>query len=125
DNQKLRGFIADIDSGKYKISKAYAGKLRQLLTSIQMGEVEKAMSKGDKNTALNGYLRIYNDADSTSTAKTNAAYNIGVLFYEARQLEDSHKWALVALERMSSKEAMPFLETFMTIASALFMHQSL
>ena len=120
---KVKGFVADINGGTYRVSKKYADALRQLMTKIQIEGAQTALDKGDKSTALTSYLRVYNNTESTPSAKANAAYNLAALYYEAGDPGASYKWGVVALQEMSAKEVKQFAASFLTIGTNLFLRQ--
>ncbi|MGK0367099.1 MAG: hypothetical protein ACI9QD_000233, partial [Thermoproteota archaeon] len=120
NNSKIKTWIRSVSAGKYKVGKNYKRKLKLLLTSIQMGDVENLRDKGEKAKALREYHKIYSDAESSPNTKKNAAYNLALLFYELRSSEDVGKWADISMNLMSRKEVKKFIRTFMTFSSYFF-----
>lgn len=123
DYARIKGFVSQINEGKYKVSKKYADALRQMMTKIQIEDAQAALDKGDKSGALNNYLRVYNNPESTARAKANAAYNLAALYYEASDLSQSYQWATVALKEMEVKEVKQFADSFLAISTNLFLRQ--
>jgi tetratricopeptide (TPR) repeat protein len=123
DYSKVKFFVSEINNGTYKVSKKYADALRQLMTKIQIEGAQMALDKGDKSSALKSYIRIYSSTESTPRAKANAAYNLAALYYEAGDLPESYKWAVIALQEMDAKEAKQFSNSFLAISSNLFLRQ--
>ncbi|MBY0516741.1 MAG: hypothetical protein K2P81_07530 [Bacteriovoracaceae bacterium] len=123
DFERVKSFVGQINEGTYKVSKKYGDALRQLMTKIQIEDAQTALDKGDKLGALKNYIRVYNSADSTPRAKSNAAYNLAALYYEAGDLNESYQWSVVALKDMENKEAKQFAESFLTISTNLFLRQ--
>jgi tetratricopeptide (TPR) repeat protein len=120
ENDKIRLWIKDIDDKKYFVSRKYAKKLKELLTSIQIDDVQMDLKKGNKSKALIGYHNILKDANSTSRSKINAKYNLAALYYEMGSINNSYKWSNESLNEMGSKEAIKFSDSFLTISTFLF-----
>jgi len=120
---KIKSYVGEINAGTFRVSKKYAEALRQLMTKIQIEGAQTAMDKGDKGTALTSYLRVYNNPESTPSAKANAAYNLAALYYEAGDPGESYKWGVTALQEMSAGEVKQFAGSFLTIGTNLFLRQ--
>lgn len=123
DYGKVKAYVADINSGKYKVSKKYADALRSLMTKIQIEGVQQSLERGDKSTALKGYHQIYNSDESTPKAKTNAAYNLSALYYEMGEVNESYKWGVIAAREMDAGDVSKFADSFLSIAGGLFLRQ--
>jgi tetratricopeptide (TPR) repeat protein len=121
--QKVKGFVADINSGKYKVSKKYADALRSLMTKIQIEGVQKSLERGDKDIALKGYHQIYESGESTPKAKINAAYNLSALYYEMGNLNQSYEWGVTAVKDMEAEDVVKFSDSYLAIAAGLFLKQ--
>jgi tetratricopeptide (TPR) repeat protein len=119
----IQRIIKLIDNGQYRVSDSYNERLKELLTKLQIESVQTAMDKGNKSDALDGYIKIYENKESTSKARTNAAYNISALYFESNRLLLSNDWAKIALKSMTVNEVKPFIESFMAIANGLFYQQ--
>lgn len=119
-NDKIRAWIAQIDAGKYKVSKRYAKKLRELLTTMQIEDVQMELKKGNKKAALVGYHNVLKDPHSTKRSKINAKYNLAALYYEMGATENAFEWSIKALDEMKSNDARKFSDSFLTISSFLF-----
>ncbi len=119
-NNKIRAWIVAIDAKKYFVSKKYAKKLRELLTSIQIDDVQMELRKGNKKKALIGYHKILKDPNSTKRSKVNAKYNLAALYYEMGSVPLSFKWSIDSLNEMNSSEARKFSDSFLTISTFLF-----
>jgi hypothetical protein len=124
DYSRINGFIAQINAGKYKVTQKYADALRGLLTKIQIEGVQQSLERGDKDVALRGYHKIYDDPQSTAKAKTNAAYNLSALYYEAGIPDKSYEWGLIALRDMDSVDTVKFADSYVSIAAGLFLRQN-
>lgn len=124
DYSKVKSYVADINSGKFKVSKKYADALRSLMTKIQVEGVQQSLEKGQKGVALKGYHQIYESADSTPKAKTNAAYNLSALYYELGDTAASYKWGVVALKDMDTDDVAKFTDSFLSISAGLFLKQN-
>lgn len=124
DYEKVKTYVGDINSGKYKVSKKYADALRSLMTKIQIEGVQQSLEKGDKDLALKGYHKIYNDADSTPKAKTNAAYNLSALYYEMGDTNQSYQWGVLAVKDMEAADVVKFADSFLSISAGLFLRQN-
>jgi len=123
DFNRFKGFINQINEGKYKVTPKYSEALRQMMTKIQIEDAQNALDKGDKAFALKSYIRIYQNPESTVRAKANAAYNIAALYYEANDLPKSYEWSVTALKEMDVKEVRQFTTSFLTISTNLFLRQ--
>ncbi len=123
DFVRFKGFIVQINEGKYKVSKKYGDALRQMMTKIQIEDAQNALDKGDKAFALKSYIRIYENTESTPRAKANAAYNLAALYYEANDLTESYKWGASAISQMNDAEVKQFSSSFLAIGTNLFLRQ--
>lgn len=123
DYSKVKTYVADINNGKFKVSKKYAEALRSLMTKIQIEGVQQSLEKGDKGAALKGYHQIYKDAESTPKAKVNAAYNLSALYYEMGDTNQSYQWGLIAARDMEAGDVSKFSDSFLSISSGLFLRQ--
>lgn len=121
DNSTVRIWIKDIENGKYFVSKKYMNKLQELLTTMQMEDVQKDLKSGKKASALAGYHEVLKDKYSTKRSKINAKYNLAALYYELGDVENSYKWSIAALDEMEDRDAAKFSSSFVTISNFLFM----
>lgn len=120
---KIKTYIADINEGKFKVSKKYANALRALMTKIQIEGVQASLEKGQKSVALKGYHQIYQNAESTPKAKVNAAYNISALYYEMGDSNQSYNWGVIAVRDMDVRDVVKFSDSFLSISAGLFLKQ--
>lgn len=120
---KVKTYVADINQGKYKVSKKYADALRALMTKIQIEGVQSSLEKGDKDVALKGYHQIYKDPESTPKAKINAAYNLSALYYEMGESNQSYSWGVAAVKEMDAADVVKFSDSYLSIAAGLFLKQ--
>ncbi len=123
DYGKVKTYVADINKGKYKVSKKYADALRSLMTKIQIEGVQQSLEKGDKDIAMKGYHQIYKDPESTPKAKVNAAYNLSALYYEMGDTNQSYQWGVVAARDMEAVDVSKFADSFLSISAGLFLRQ--
>lgn len=121
DFAKIIEWIRKIDAGQYKVSGKYKKKLRELLTKIQIEDVQNSLNKGDKKKALVGYHKILKDPDSTQRSKINAKYNLAALYYELGAENESYTWSLDALNEMEPNDVNNFSDSFLAISNFLFM----
>lgn len=120
DNERIRAWISDIEAGKYFVSNKYRNKLQALLTSLQIDDVQNQLAKGDKKTALVGYLKILDDPYSTKKSKINAKYNLAALYFELGDAANTHKWAISAIQEMNASDVYKFSSSFVTMTNFLF-----
>lgn len=120
DEQAILSWVRRINSGEFKVSKKYAEKVRLLLLTMQFDDVQKASRKGDKKSALVGYLKIYKAAESSPEARKNAAYNLATLFHQLGDSERTYSWSERALEQMTPRDIRKFESSFVTMATDLF-----
>lgn len=123
DYAAVKGYVGRINSGEFKVSQKYADALRSLMTKIQIEGVQQSLEKGEKGTALKGYHQIYESSESTPKAKTNAAYNLAALYYELGDSNQSYQWSVLALKDMEVADVVKFADSFLSIASGLFLRQ--
>jgi len=121
DHDKLNSYVKDINKGKFRVSKKYNEAIKILLTKIQIEGVQKSLDAGNKADALNGYLSIYQNPESTQKAKVNSAYNLSVLYFELGNTDESYKWAKLSLEIMDKNDVNNFSNTFLSISSSLYL----
>lgn len=120
DHTKIREWVKRVDAGEYVVSAPFKLKLQQLLTNIQIEEVQTKLDKGNKKEALVGYHKIVVDPYSTKNSKINAKYNLAALYYELGDVDRTLKWSIEALDEMDSKNVIEFSDSFLSISSFLF-----
>jgi tetratricopeptide (TPR) repeat protein len=123
DYGAVKAYVARINNGEFKVSTKYADALRSLMTKIQIDGVQQSLEKGDKSTALTGYHQIYESSESTPKAKTNAAYNLAALYYEMGDSNQAYQWSVTALKDMEVSDVAKMADSFLSIASGLFLRQ--
>lgn len=123
DYAKVKEYVGEINSGKYKVSAKYADALRNLMTKIQIEGVQQSLEKGEKDVALRGYHQIYNNPESTPKAKVNAAYNLSALYYELGDTNQSYQWGTIAARDMDAADVSKFADSFLSISAGLFLRQ--
>jgi hypothetical protein len=123
DYGTVKAYVNKINAREFRVSKKYANALRSLMTKIQIEGVQQSLEKGDKDVALKGYHQIFEAADSTPKAKTNAAYNLSALYYEMGDTNQSYLWAVTAIKDMEVSDVTKFDDSFLSIASGLFLRQ--
>lgn len=116
---KLNQLKASLESGEISTGSKLRKKLGSKMLAMQFNEVESKMDKGNKRAALVGFQKIYNSSNS-KVAKANAAYNITLLLYQAKQLTRSYKWARISLKHLTKARSRKFQSTFGSLADALF-----
>lgn len=121
DYSAIKDWISKIDSGKYQVSVKYKKKLQELLTTIQIEDVQNSLGKGEKKKALVGYHKILQDPNSTLRSKINAKYNLAALYYELGAEDESFTWSMKAVESMAPKDVRNFSDSFLAISNFLFM----
>jgi hypothetical protein len=120
DKTKVKALIVDINKGKYKISKKYATKLKELLTSMQMESAQDNLNSGKKKEALIGYLNVLKDTEATAKAKTNSRYNLAILYFELGDNKESSKYVSQSLNEMEDAEIKDFYDTFIGLIKMYF-----
>jgi tetratricopeptide (TPR) repeat protein len=123
DYGPVKGYVARINAGEFKVSAKYADALRSLMTKIQIEGVQQSLERGDKGVALAGYHQIYVSGESTPKAKVNAAYNLAALYFELGDTAQSYTWATTALRDMEAADAAKFADSYLSIAAGLFLRQ--
>lgn len=119
-NDAVRAWVKEIEAGKYFASLKYRRKLQELLTSMQIDDVQGELSKGNKKVALVGYLDILKDPYSTKRSKVNAKYNLAALYFELGDTSNTYRWSLEALKEMEYKDVKNFSGSFITFSNFLF-----
>jgi hypothetical protein len=120
NNNAIRAWIAAIDGKTYVVSKKFARKLKELLTTIQIEDVQVQLNKGNKKEALIGYHKILKDPYSTKRSKINAKYNLSALYFELNDPENAYRWSVSAMNEMEVKDVIQFSASFITISNFLF-----
>jgi hypothetical protein len=123
DYTAVKSYVARINTGEFKVSKKYADALRSLMTKIQIEGVQQSLDRGEKGVALRGYHQIYESSESTPNAKVNAAYNLSALYYEMGDTNQSYLWSVTAVKNMEVSDVTKFADSFLSIASGLFLRQ--
>lgn len=119
-DNNVRNWITQIGSGKYLVSGKFKNKLQELLTSMQIAQVQNDLSTGKKKEALKGYFTILDDPYATKKSKVNAKYNLAALFFELGRTEESYKWSIAAMDEMGPKDVLRFSSSFISISNFLF-----
>lgn len=114
---RLAGYIKN---GTFSVSSEYSKKVNILLLTMQFENVEKASSRGDKILALQGFIQIYQDANSTPEAKVSASYNVAVTFYELGDGTKNYQWLDRALDHMQTADVLRFEESILNMSKELF-----
>ena len=120
DSAAIRGWVKAIDAKEYKVSGKYYQKLQELLTSLQIKDVQKDLDRGNKKSALVGYHNVLTDKFATPRSKINASYNLAALYYELGDIQNSFKWSNEAMTKMDAKDVLNFSSSFVTIANFMF-----
>jgi len=120
DDKEIRVWIAQIDAGKYFVSNKYKIKLQELLTTMQIEDVQTNLSKGNKKVALIGYHQILEDKYSTKRSKINAKYNLAALYFELGDTDNAYKWSMSSINEMGVKDVYKFSSAFVSISNFLF-----
>ena len=125
DRQNFSVWVAKLRKGEYAVSKKFLARLRQLYLNMEFKKVEMAQAKGDKKTAMEGYLAIFKSESSSKDAKKNAAYNLAVLFRDIGHTEMTYKWTVGSLGLMGPADVKKYSPTFLSLANSLFDAQEL
>ncbi|MBF0364215.1 MAG: hypothetical protein HQK50_01515 [Oligoflexia bacterium] len=120
DQQNLERFARRIESGEVLVAAEYRKKVSEYLLAMKFKSVEESSIKGDKNSAINGYIDIFEDKQSSSMAKRNAAYNITLLYYEIGNMDKTYWWGEKAISMMESSEIVQFEPTWILITTEMF-----
>lgn len=120
DNIAIRNWITSVEAKKYAVSPKFKLKLQELLTTLQIENVQSELGKGNKKFALVGYHEILKDPYSTKRSKINAKYNLSALYFELGDTDNAYKWALESMKEMDTKDVIKFSSSFITIANFLF-----
>ncbi len=118
--KEFNRLVGRIKNKEFVVSSKYGQQLNKLLLTMQFEDVEKAATSGDKRKALEGYIQIYKDENSSPKAKRNAAHNIAVLYFELGFADKTYEWASISSKLMSEAELLKFEETYLAISSELF-----
>lgn len=124
DNNAVRRWVVEIENGQYFVSTKYKNKLQELLTTMQMEDVQTELKKGNKTQALIGYHEVLKDKYSTKRSKINAKYNLAALYFELGDVDNTYKWSMTAIDEMKTSDVLKFQNSFITIANFLFMSLS-
>lgn len=120
DNLAIRNWITAVEAKKYAISPQFKLKLQELLTTLQIENVQSELGKGNKKFALVGYHEILKDPYSTKRSKINAKYNLSALYFELGDTDNAYKWSLESMKEMDTTDVVKFSSSFVTIANFLF-----
>ena len=121
DNDAIRAWVSDIEEKKFYVSSKYRNKLQELLTTMQMEDVQGELKSGNKKVAMLGYLSVIKDKYSTKKSKINAKYNLAALYFELGSVDKTYYWAKEAIDEMTPKDVSQFEDSFITMANFLFM----
>lgn len=120
DNIAIRNWITAVEAQKYAVSPQFKLRLQELLTTLQIENVQAELGKGNKKFALVGYHKILEDPYSTKRSKINAKYNLSALYFELGDTDNAYKWALESMKEMDNSDVIKFSSSFITIANFLF-----
>lgn len=118
---ELFDFVRKLKTTNVRMTRKFVNRLNKIVLMTQFESVQKANTKGDKVYALKGYLMIYSDAESTASAKRNAAYNIAVLFFELGNMDMMHKWMTRAINEMTISEVKNFSKSYSLMVNELYL----
>src|SRR5690606_20758784 len=97
---QLALLMSEISGGKYQIGKKAKDDLFSVYQKLEIKKVEENLAKGDFSSATEGYLKIYSNKQTSSTARANAAYNLMVISYKGLKLQETYSWGTKALALM-------------------------
>lgn len=117
---QLALLMSEINGGKYKLDTKSKKNLDSIVQKLEIKKVEKELSKGNYSGAMEGYLKVYSDVKSTTSAKANAAYNLMVISLKALKLQETYNWGIKALTIMPTKEIDKYKKTFLSVSKYLF-----
>lgn len=120
DSVAMKSWLDRIERREFEVNPTFKSRLSSAITTMKFENVETANTRGDKVSALKGYMALYADGNSSDYEKKNAAYNIAVLFNMLGNDEMTYKWTMRALEKMQSADVLKFESSFMAIATFLF-----
>lgn len=120
DSVAMKSWLDRIDRHEFDVNPTFKSRLSSAITTMKFENVETANTRGDKVSALKGYMALYGDANSSDYEKKNAAYNIAVLFNMLGNDDMTYKWTMRALEKMQSADVLKFESSFLAIATFLF-----
>ncbi len=115
----LAMLLADIKKGKYRMSSSGMKGLADVGQKIEVKKAEKYLAKKDFKSAKQSYLKIFSTG-SSKVAKANAAYNLMVLNYEDKKLQETYTWGTQAISLMDDKEFSKYKGTFLSVSKYLF-----
>ncbi len=120
DHAAIRNWIQRINRKEFTVSAKYAAKLKQLLTSMQMGEAQLAQTRGEKAKALQGFVKAANDPESTAKARKTSTHNVAILYYELGAVQEMYDWTQKSIALLSTGELLAFEDTYLLISAELF-----
>ncbi|MCB9094434.1 MAG: tetratricopeptide repeat protein [Halobacteriovoraceae bacterium] len=120
DSGQLALLMSEISEGKYSISKKAKNDLTDIYQKIEAKKVEGFLSKGDYSSAAEGYLKIYSNPRTSKKARSNAAYNLMIIYFKAHKLQETYGWGVKALSLMDVQDFYNYRNTFLTITKYLF-----
>ena len=106
ETKKLASWIHEFKSGFLTFSKETIEKTEITLGNMLFLEYQDLAKKGDKRSAANGFVSIYENQLYTDKVKGQAAFFASLTFLELSETEESYKWQLLAFERMTDEERM-------------------
>ncbi len=121
--EKIKYYLSFVEDNKIQVSSKFKTAFRNLVTNVQMADAQKSLSAGNRSQALERFVKIFEDPQTTVEAKSNATYNLSALYYESGDLDLSYQWAYKSLNLISPKDLTKFGGSFATIAHHLFLRR--
>jgi tetratricopeptide (TPR) repeat protein len=119
-NEQSAKLIDDVNSGKFFVSQKLKGEVYDLSQKIELKQVESFLTSGDYKKAEAGYLKAYNQKSSSKLIKSNASYNLMVIYYKSDNLQATYDWSVKALQEMQLADLTAKLPSFVSITKYLF-----
>jgi len=132
DTYRIKGNVSAVEKWQtavsdkgLKVSDKFAEKFNKIVLGTKFEKAEKALEEGDKKTALSEYFKIYKDEKSNRDSKTNAAYNIAIIYYGYGDLEQIKYWTQQTLQLTSDEQLKKLHLEISKLALLLFNRKNL
>jgi tetratricopeptide (TPR) repeat protein len=120
DNRRINQVFAKIDNDDYRISKKGKQNLYGVYQKIEIKKLEDKIKNKEYAQAIQGYRSIYYDKKTSKLAKSNASYNLMVLYFKDFALKNTYEWAKISLNEISNKDFLKYKNSYLSVSKYLF-----
>jgi hypothetical protein len=122
---QLLSWAERINKKEFIVSDLFEKNLHAGLAQLRLVKIQNSINVGNKKAALTGYLELFQYALTPVDAKKNAAYNLGLLYFELGWIKETLQWLMTAFSMQTDSEVLKFADTYSAVAMDLFYRRDL